>query len=120
MAQNQNSIIIQTKIPRECQFKDEEKEAINSEINKLLAKKIVIESEYEQDQFISPIFLRPKKNGTFRLICNLKELNESIVYRHFKMKSLQSALRMITKDCYMASIDLKDAYYCIPIAEKHK
>lgn len=39
---------------------------------------------------------------------------------HFKMESLQSALRMITKECYMASVDLKDAYFCIPLAEKHQ
>lgn len=34
------------------------------------------------------------------------------------MESLQSALRMITKDCYIASIDLKDAYYCVLISKK--
>ena len=102
----------------DTQKNEEEKRAIDAEVNKLLAKKIIIESENEDGQFVPPMFLRPKKNGTFRLICNLKELNEFIVYRLFKIESLQSALRMMTKNCYMASIDLKDAYYCIPIWEK--
>ena len=108
---------VRRKIPKQCNFNEEEKRAIDAEVNKLLAKKI-IESENEDGKFVSPIFLRPKKNRTFRLICNLKELNEFIVYRLFKIESLQSALRMMTKNCYMASIDLKDAYYCIPIWEK--
>jgi hypothetical protein len=33
------------------------------------------------------------------------------------MDSLFSALRMITPGCYMASTDLKDAYYCLPVSE---
>lgn len=36
------------------------------------------------------------------------------------MESLQTAIQMITKGCYMASIDLKDAYYCIPIEEDYQ
>ena len=36
------------------------------------------------------------------------------------MESLQSAIQMITPMCYMASIDLKDAYYCIPVAKDHQ
>ena len=104
---------VQRKIQKQCKFNEDEKRAIDAKVNKLLAKKIIIESENEDGQFVSPIFLRPKKNGTFRLICNLKELNEFIVYRHFIMESLQSALRMMTKNCYIASIDLNDAYYCI-------
>ena len=88
---------VQRKIQKQCKFNEDEKRAIDAKVNKLLAKKIIIESENEDGQFVSPIFLRPKKNGTFRLICNLKELNEFIVYRHFIMESLQSALRMMTK-----------------------
>ena len=66
---------VQRKISKQCKFSEEEKRAIDAEVNKLLAKKIIIESENEDGQFVSPIFLRPKTNGTFRLICNLKELN---------------------------------------------
>lgn len=35
------------------------------------------------------------------------------------MDSLFSVLRMITPGCYMASIDLKDAYYCIPVSKNY-
>ena len=34
-------------------------------------------------------------------------------YVHFKMETLSSVLSLITPGCYLASIDLKDAYYSI-------
>ena len=105
---------------RQCSFNMIEKRAIDEEIQKLLDKKVIVESEEEIDQFVSPIFIRPQKDGKYRLICNLKHLNKFIQYRHFKMDSLVSVLRMITPNCYMASIDLKDAYYCIPVAEVYQ
>jgi hypothetical protein len=94
--------------------------AIDNEISKLLDKKVIVESVQQSEQFVSPIFLRAKKNGKFRLICNLRGLNQFIQYRHFKMDSLFSVLRMITPNCFMASIDLKDAYYCLPVADHHQ
>ena len=54
------------------------------------------------------------------MILNLKNLNQDIEYNHFKMDTLLVALTLITPGCYMASIDLKDAYYSVPIDEQHK
>ncbi|XP_077980249.1 uncharacterized protein LOC144435531 [Glandiceps talaboti] len=36
------------------------------------------------------------------------------------MESLMSVITLMQKDCYMASIDLKDAYYSVPIASQHQ
>lgn len=52
-----------------------------------------------------------------RIILNLRELNESVEYHRFKMETLQHAIQMMTPGCFMASIDLKDAYYSIPVCE---
>jgi hypothetical protein len=76
---------------------------------KLLDKGVSVGSSHEPDEFISNIFLQ-KKDGTYRMILNLKQLNEFIVYRHFKMDSLQAATELMKPGCFMASIDLKDAY----------
>lgn len=61
------------------------------------------------------MFLRPKKDGNYRLILNLKQLNENIEYAHFKMEILCTALRLIQPGCYMGSVDLSDAYYNVNI-----
>ena len=111
---------LQTITPYQRHFNVSETVAIESEIQNLLQKAVIAESFVSFDQFISPIFVREKKNGSYRLICNLQDLNQYITNHHFKMESLQRAIQMITKNCYMASIDLKDAYYCVPIAFEYQ
>ena len=54
------------------------------------------------------------------MILNLKELNKFIVYRHFKMDSLKTVKDLMSQGCYMASVDIKDAYYTVPIATEHQ
>ena len=49
------------------------------------------EVTFVEGQFISPIFVRPKKNGEYRMILNFKKLNESVEYHHFKMDTLEFA-----------------------------
>ena len=71
-------------------------------------------------EFISPIFLTPKSDGSFRLILNLKKLNDFMPYVHFKMDTVTSVLKLITKNCFMAKVDIKDAYYSVPINVMHQ
>ena len=61
-----------------------------------------------------------KKDGTKRMILNLKKLNSFIKYEHFKMESIHNVLEIITPHAYMASIDLKDAFYSISVTPEHR
>lgn len=72
------------------------------------------------DQVLSPIFLVNKRDGSKRMILNLKRLNTYLAYKHFKMEHLNQARDLIKKDCYLASIDLEKAYYSIPIHIEHR
>lgn len=98
----------------------QECEIINREIEKLIAKKVISTCEHVHDEVLSSVFTRQKKDGSHRMILNLKGLNEQVSYHHFKMDTLKTALKLITKNCYMASIDLKDAYYSVPVHEHYK
>ena len=91
-----------------------EKMIINDEIEILLKKGVIAPSD-----FVSPIFTRPKTDGSYRVILNLKKLNESVRYKHCKLESLNDVLNMIVPGAYMASVDIKDAYYGIPINEEY-
>jgi hypothetical protein len=104
----------------QCNFTHTEQSIIDVEIAKLLKKEIIKPSQNESIQFISPIFTTPKKDGSHRVIFNLKSLNKSVTYYHFKMDTLETAIRLITPCCFMTSIDLKDAYYSVPIADEHQ
>ena len=81
---------------------------------------LIQRSHHEPGEFISTIFLRPKSDGSFRMILNLKEFNKSVEHHHFKMDTLDTVTKMIKPGCYMASVDLKDAYYTVPIQRDHQ
>ena len=81
---------------------------------------MIVKSRHCQGEYISPIFTRPKKDGSHRLILNLKSLNEYVAHYHFKMDTLQSAIKLMKPNCYMASVDLRDAYYTVPVDSEHQ
>ncbi len=73
---------------------------VRTELQKLLNKGVIKPSAHEEGEIISPIFVRPKKDGTYRLILNLKQLNQYIEYHHFKMDTLDAAIKMMKPGCY--------------------
>jgi hypothetical protein len=100
-----------------------ERKIIDVKIEKLLDMNVVEQVEFNEndEQFISPIFTVPKKDGEYRMILNLKEFNETyVVYHHFKMDSFETALKLVKPNCFMASIDLRHGYYSVPIASEHR
>ena len=110
----------QTGNVRISRFNKTQHQIVGKEIEKLVDKQVLELAKSEQGEYISPIFLVPKKNGTFRLILNLKEFNQNVQYCHFKMETLTAALNLIKQDCLMASVDLKDAYYGVPVYEEFR
>ena len=48
----------------------------------------------------------------------MKELNEFVKYEHFKMNGIKTIINMVTRNCFMATIDLKDAYYSVAISRQ--
>ena len=97
-----------------------QKQTISDEIQKLLQKEVINSCMREEGDFISSTFTREKRDGSCKTILNLKQLNKRIEYEHFKMESLQSILNIIRPNCWMASVDLKDAFYTFPIHPDHQ
>ena len=82
-------------------------------------KGVIVECSGETD-FVSTVFNRQKKDGTFRIISNLKYLNEFVQYQHFKMESLLDVFKIMKPNVWIASIDLKDRLFTVPIHESHQ
>ena len=100
------------------QFSKEDESTVDLEIKRLSAKGVLTKCEHETGEYISPIFIRQKLDGSCRLkwlMLNLQNLNEDMPYIYFKMETLQSVLSLITPGSYLASLDLKDAFYSVPI-----
>ena len=92
----------------------------NHEVNHSQRMKKEIHKDYAALCNLSTIFLRPKKDGTYRTILNLKAFNEFIAYHHFKMDTLEAAVNMMRPGFFMALVDLKDVYYTVPIIPSHQ
>jgi len=88
---------------------------VDLEIDKLLTIGALRKVESVCKEYVSTIFLVPKSDGSNRLVLNLKGLNEYVFCPHFKMEDFRTVCNLITPGCYMAVVDLKDAYYAIPM-----
>ena len=97
-----------------------ERKIINIELDKLLSKGVIEETTHLEGEFLSSIFVRKKKDDSYRMILNLKDLNYNIEKKHFKMDTFLSAVNLVKQNCYMASVDLRDAYYTIPISAEFR
>lgn len=64
--------------------------------------------------------MREKKNGEFRLVLNLERLNKYIPYKHFKMENFEQAIRLINQGDFLASVDLRHAYYSVRVADEQQ
>ena len=87
----------QASAPRVINFSLPESVLLTKEIEKLISKGVLEEIQFSDAAYISTIFLREKKDKTYRMVLNLKEFNKSVQYHHFKMESLLSAIRLMRK-----------------------
>ncbi len=108
---------LQDSLPKVIKFNDVDVQVLDVEIQKLLHKQVIRPIQACEVKFVSNIFIRPKRDGTHRLILNLRILNEQVEKHHFKMETLKSALALVTKDCFFALLDLRDAYFSVRVCK---
>ena len=63
---------------------------IDNEIEKLTLKQAITQCDREPNDFISPIFLKEKPDGSHRMILNLKRINKQTKKICFKMDTITS------------------------------
>ncbi|MES9906572.1 MAG: reverse transcriptase domain-containing protein [Sedimenticola sp.] len=110
-----DEIPVQNKIPNEICFSSTEEKLVDLEVAQLLNEGVIVPSQYESGQYVSNIFLVSKTNGKFRPVINLKQLNKHVHYEHFKQETFPFVLELIQKCDFLTSLDLKSAYFSIPI-----
>ena len=65
--------------------------------------------------FYSRLFLVEKATGGWRPVIDLSPLNRFVRLTPFRMETVTSVLASIREGDFMSSIDLRDAYFQIPI-----
>ena len=93
---------------------------VTDEISKLAQKGAITEVPEDREGFVSPIFVVPKSDGSWRPVINLQALNQHITKCHFKMESIKSVKGLVQKEDWLAKLDLKDAYLSVPIHPTHQ
>ena len=89
---------------------------LEEEIHSLLQKQAIQQIPSSAEGFYSNMFLVPKKRGGQRPVINLKHLNKFVKSEYFKMEGLHRVKALLQKNDWMAKIDLKDAFFMIPMA----
>ena len=56
-----------------------ETESVDTEVSNLLRKQAIEASDHEAGEYVSPIFTRPKKDRSHRMILNLKSLKKNLL-----------------------------------------
>jgi hypothetical protein len=65
---------------------------------------------------ISPVFTVPKKGSDNRRgVINLKWINSYVKYVKFKATTMRDVKAAVEKDCWMTTIDLRDAFWNVPV-----
>ena len=77
-------IPLQSNLPFDTFMTEEEKLFVYAEVETLLSKGAVKRVTCTHGQFVSSIFLVPKKSCGFRPVINLRRLNRFLVAPHFK------------------------------------
>ncbi len=89
----------------------------------VLHAKVTIEPVPPADMktgFYSPYFIVPKKGGVLRSILDLRILNRALHRLPFKMLMQKRNFGCIRPQNWFAVIDLKDAYFHVPILLCHR
>lgn len=68
----------------------------------------------------SPVFLVPKATGGWRMIIDLRYLNQFLKKRRFRMETIKSVISILNPGDLMVTLDLKDAYLHIPVCQAHR
>lgn len=95
---------------------------LREEVQALLQKGAITKVPFNAQQtgFYSTYFIIPKKEGGHRPILDLRHLNQYLKILPFKMIHTKMVMQAIRAGEWFTSLDLKDAYFHVPICPEHR
>lgn len=96
--------------PRRVSYQDQK--IVDQQISEWLDKGIIRPSTSE---YASPVVLVPKKDGTKRLCCDYRKLNEKIIRDNFPIALIDDVLERLQSANVYTTLDLKDGFFHVPM-----
>ena len=87
---------------------------IDEELRQLLEQGVV---EPSSSAWSSPILLVPKKDGSYRFCVDYRRLNKVTKRDAYPLPFISSILDRLRNARYLSSLDIKSAYWQVPVAE---
>ena len=105
-------------IPRD----QNERLVLRQELEEMVAKGAVtrVPDSMKHEGYYSRYFLVPKRDGGKRPILNLKPFNKFVRKYKFRLIGTRSLLAMVRRGDWFTSIDLKDAFFHVPVTTRHR
>ena len=100
-------------------FNDRHHKFIKTEIQDLCASGCVKLCK-EKPHCVSPIKCIPKKNKKLRLICDLRQVNDSLSVKKFSNEGINTVASLISPQDKLATVDLKSGFYHVHVNEEHQ
>ena len=88
---------------------------LSTQIDSLLSPGAISKVPLSSNNLCSRIFTVKKANGKDRMILDLSLLNTQIIKVSFQMETHDRIIELLNSNDYMASIDLADAFFSIPV-----
>ena len=92
---------------------------VQQELERLL-KLGYIKTVDKNPGFVSPIGCVPKQNGKYRLIIDLRHLNNHCVHKVHKLDDIRCVEQLLKPKDVLTSIDLKDSFYHFKIHKDYE
>ncbi|UYV64144.1 K02A2.6-like [Cordylochernes scorpioides] len=92
---------------------------VQSELENMVKQGIVTKI-YHETEWSHPMVVVKKKSGQIRICLDPRKLNEDLVGRHFQTPAPAELLHEIPKAKYYTVLDVKSAYWHIPVAKEYR
>ena len=113
--------LVQGKSTNPPDLNQEQSKLVKEALKEMLLKSVIQPVSSCKNQYLSNLFLASKRDRPCnRLVINLKHLNNFIQHQYFKMEGLNLLQNVLQKGDYMCNLDLKNAYFCVPLKKESR